>query len=505
VAGVVHHLEALQEVGHLHRARWSRVVSDATRWPADLVVVGRASAGVDVSAVMAGLKDDPATDGIPVLHALPPEVECTECRADVCLTGGWAPRQLARVAHVLMDLRRARFEVESAGPGGRRPLGQAERLETLGRLTGGIVHDFNNLLFVMTGQIDLARRLLAADHPALARLTPAFQAAEHAAALTRQLLAFGRGSSAHPRLVDMNAVVAQLDRMLQRLIGEDVEIQIRAGTALGWVRADVAQMEHLLLNLALNARDAMPRGGRLTIETRDVDIADRGLAAPVSPGRYVMLAVSDDGVGMDAETKGRIFEPFFTTKPEGRGSGLGLSTVRGIVDDAGGTILVESEPGLGTTFRIFLPCVDEQGEPSGLDAVSARLPRGGETVLVAEDSEPVREVTRELLAALGYSVLTASRGEEALAVARAHDGPIHLLLTDVVMPDLRGGSLAEQLVAERPEARVLYMSGYGDGVARTADGPGEHDLILRKPFDQDHLARAVRDALDRARTGGSDG
>jgi CheY-like chemotaxis protein len=264
-------------------------------------------------------------------------------------------------------------------------------------------------------------------------------------------------------------------------------------------------MEHLLLNLALNARDAMPRGGRLTIETRDVDIADRGLAAPVSPGRYVMLAVSDDGVGMDAETKGRIFEPFFTTKPEGRGSGLGLSTVRGIVDDAGGTILVESEPGLGTTFRIFLPCVDEQGEPSGLDAVSARLPRGGETVLVAEDSEPVREVTRELLAALGYSVLTASRGEEALAVARAHDGPIHLLLTDVVMPDLRGGSLAEQLVAERPEARVLYMSGYGDGVARTADGPGEHDLILRKPFDQGYLARAVRDALDRARTGGSDG
>jgi signal transduction histidine kinase/ActR/RegA family two-component response regulator len=501
---VVHHLDALQGLGQLERARWSAVVPYAARRPAHLVVVGQASAGVDGVRVIAGLKGHPATEDIPVLHALPPEADCTECRADVCLTGGWPARQLTRVAHVLLDLGRVRLQAEPAGLAAARA-GQAGRLETLGRLTGGIVHDFNNLLFVITGQIDLARRLLAADHPAFARLTPAFQAAEHAAELTRQLLAFGRSSRAHPRLVDMNAVVAQLDTMLQRLIGEDVQIEIRPGTALGWVRADVAEMEHLLLNLALNARDAMPRGGRLTIETRALEIAAAVSAPPARPGRYVVLAVSDDGVGMDAETQKRIFEPFFTTKAEGRGSGLGLSTVRRIVDDAGGTIQVDSEPGLGTTFRIVLPCADTQAESAGPDAVSAGLPRGGETVLVVEDSEPVREVTRELLATLGYAVLTAARGDEALSIAREHDGPIHLLLTDVVMPGLRGGSLAEQVVTERPEARVLYMSGYGDSVARGADGPAEHDTILRKPFDQERLAHAVREALDHGRSKAPDG
>jgi signal transduction histidine kinase len=234
-------------------------------------------------------------------------------------------------------------------------------MEALGRLTGGIVHDFNNLLFVITGQVELARRLLTPDHPAFARLAPVLHAAERAAALNRQLLAFGRGSPADPRPVDLNAVVAQLDRILQRLIGEGFRVEIRAGSGLGRVRADVTQMEQLVLNLALNARDAMPRGGRLVIETRDLEIAG-GADPPAPPGRYVMVSVRDEGVGMDEETRKQIFEPFFTTKPEGAGSGLGLATVARIVERHGGRIRVDSEPGRGTTFQVYLPSLDESAE-----------------------------------------------------------------------------------------------------------------------------------------------
>ena len=360
IAGVVHHLEGLQGLGHLQRARWSLVGPYAARWPADLVVVGRPLPGVDAVAVIAGLKDDPATRAIPVLHA-PSDAGCEECRADVCLSGGWSPGQLERVSRVLLELGQARARVETVGPSERRPAPHAERMEALGRLTGGIVHDFNNLLFVITGQIELARRQLTADHPAFARLAPALHAAERAAALNRQLLAFGRGSPADPRPLDLNAVVAQLDRMLQRVIGEGFRVEIRAGPGLGRVRADVTQMEQLLLNLALNARDAMPRGGRLVIETRDLEIAG-GADPPAPPGRYVMVAVCDEGVGMDEETRKRIFEPFFTTKPEGAGSGLGLATVARIVERHGGRIRVDSVPGRGTTFQVYLPCLDESAE-----------------------------------------------------------------------------------------------------------------------------------------------
>jgi len=284
----------------------------------------------------------------------------------------------------------------------------------------------------------------------------------------------------------VNAVVAQLDGMLQRVIGEDVQIEVRAGAGLGRVEADFAETEQLLLNLALNARDAMPHGGRLVIETKAV-------------GRHVMLAVSDDGMGMDQGTRQRIFEPFFTTKPEGAGSGLGLATVQRIVERQGGRIRVESAPGRGTTFRVYLPCVDPPAEIARPLAEPSDLPGGRETVLVAEDSDAVREVTRELLEALGYVVMTAARGEEALEVARAHPGPIDLLLADVVMPGMRGASLGEQLLAARPDARVLFMSGYGDGVAPGV--AGDREAVLRKPFDQDRLARAVREALDRGREG----
>ena len=356
VVGIVHHLEGLRDVGHLQRTRWSGLAPDAARWAADLVVVGRSSTGGDVVGVIAGLKVGPATRAIPVLHVAAPEAGCSECRADVCLSGESSPDQLARVARVLIELGQVRLRVEAAGHTERRPAPRAERMEALGRLTGGIVHDLNNLLFVITGQVELARRLLRPEHPAFARLVPALHAAERAAALNRQLLEFGRGSPADLRPVDLNAVVAQLDRMLQRVIGEDVKVEVRAGRGLGRVRGDVAEMERLLLNLALNARDAMPGGGRLTIETRDVEIAG-GSDPPAPPGRYVLVAVSDEGLGMDEETRKRIFEPFFTTKPEG--AGLGLATVNGIVELSGGCIRVDSEPGRGTTFQVYLPCLDE--------------------------------------------------------------------------------------------------------------------------------------------------
>ena len=265
-------------------------------------------------------------------------------------------------------------------------------------------------------------------------------------------------------------MVAQLDQMLQRVIGADVEIEMRAGAGLGRVRADPNQMEQLLLNLALNARDAMPGGGRLTIETRDVEIAG-GTAPPAPPGRYVMLVVSDEGVGMDSETQQSIFEPFFTTKPEG--AGLGLATVRSAVDRAGGLIRVDSAPGRGTTFQVYLPCADERSEPARRDESPARLAGGDETVLLVEDSEPVREVTRDLLSTLGYNVLAASNGREALAVLRAHAGPVHLLLADVVLPGLRGRTLAGRVAAERPGTRVLFMSGYGEGLAKDRGEFGE--------------------------------
>ena len=360
IAGVVHHIEGLQGLGNLQRARWSLVGPYAARWPADLVVVGRPLPGVDAVAVIAGLKDDPATRGIAVLHA-PSDVGCEECRADVCLSGGWSPGQLARVSRVLLELCQVRARVEAVGRTEGRPAPRAERMEALGRLTGGIVHDFNNLLFVITGQVELARRLLSREHPAFARLAPVLHAAERAAALNRQLLAFGRGSPEELCPVDLNAVVAQLDRMLQRVIGEGFRVEIRAGPGLGRVRADVTEMEQLLLNLALNARDAMPGGGRLTIETRDLEIAG-GADPPAPPGRYVMVAVCDEGVGMDEETRKRIFEPFFTTKPEGAGSGLGLATVHRIVERHGGRIRVDSVPGRGTTFQVYLPCLDESAE-----------------------------------------------------------------------------------------------------------------------------------------------
>jgi len=351
---------------------------------------------------------------------------------------------------------------------------------------------------VIMGYGEIAQRQLGPDHPVRSRVDQMLKAAERAAGLTRQLLAFSRKQIMQPRLLDLNATIADTHKMLGRLIGEDIDVVVHAAPGLGTVKADPGQIEQILLNLAVNARDAMPKGGSLTFETANVDL-DRGYAAAhptAEPGRYVMLAISDTGMGMDAETQQRIFEPFFTTKPEGQGTGLGLATVYGIVKQSGGHIWVYSEPGRGTTFKVYLPRVDEPTRTARPGGTPAEAPGGLETILLVEDTQTLREVIRETLEESGYTVLLASNGEEALALARQREGPIDLLLTDVVMPKLGGGDLARLLLALRPGIRVLYMSGYTNGAISQHSVLGEGVMLLEKPFTGDKLARAVREALD---------
>ncbi len=377
----------------------------------------------------------------------------------------------------------------------RRMLERAQRLEALGQLAGGIAHDFNNLLGVITGHSQLAQQLLPRDHPASSGIEQVVKASERAAALTHQLLSLSRAPSRGPHALDLNAVVDGVAAMLQRVISEDVEFDVRPGRALGSVRADPGEIEQILLNLALNARDAMPMGGRLGIETRNGVLTEETAAlAGLAAGQYVVLAVSDSGTGMDAPTRERIFEPFFTTKAEGRGSGLGLATVHGIVARCGGAILVDSTPGIGTTFQIYLPREDLPARPEQ-PAPAAREPaEGRETILLVEDADSVRDVTRELLEGLGYTVLAAAHGAQALALARAYPGPIQLLLTDVVMPRLGGGTLAAEVASLRPQIRVVYMSGYTTDALPRHALPGL--LLLQKPFTRDRLAQAIREAID---------
>jgi signal transduction histidine kinase len=380
-------------------------------------------------------------------------------------------------------------------------LRQAQKIEAIGRLAGGVAHDFNNILGVITGYGELAQRQLAPEHPARARVDQMMTAAGRAASLTRQLLVFSRREVTQPKLLDLNNIVADTQKMLGRLIGEDVELVIRAAAGLGTVKADPGQLEQIIMNLAVNARDAMPKGGSLTLETANAELDEDYAAAhpPTTPGGYVMLAISDTGVGMDQETQLRIFEPFFTTKPEGEGTGLGLATVYGIVTQGGGHISVYSEPGRGTTFKVYLPRVAELAEAGPAEAVPAERPRGSETLLLVEDTATLQEVIRETLEESGYTVLLASNGDAAMTVARERKGPIHLLLTDVVMPKLGGADLARLLSALRPEIRVLFMSGYTKGAISRHGLLGEEVLLLEKPFTGDKLARAVREALDRPR------
>ncbi len=374
---------------------------------------------------------------------------------------------------------------------------QSQKMEAVGRLAGGIAHDFNNLLTVITSYSDLLLEDLAPGDAKRDDLEQVRKAADGAAALTRQLLAFSRQQVVEPRVVSLNTVIEGLQKILRRVIGEDIELTTTLAPDLGAVRADVGQLEQVLMNLAVNARDAMPTGGKLTIETANVehdpDYAREQEAAAVS--RFVMLAVSDTGIGMDEATKARIFEPFFTTKELGKGTGLGLATVYGIVRQSGGFIWVYSEPGMGTTFKIYLPQVDAVAAAAAATAAPGASRRGTETVLLVEDAAAVRAVTHQALARQGYTVLDAPNGAEALRIAASHPGPIHLLLTDVVMPGLSGRQLSDQLARLRPDTKVLYTSGYTDD-AVVRHGVLESGIAyLQKPFTVDGLARKVREVL----------
>jgi PAS domain S-box-containing protein len=374
---------------------------------------------------------------------------------------------------------------------------QAQKMEAVGRLAGGVAHDFNNLLAVITGYGELVHRQLDRDHPLKGKVEQILKAAERAAGLTRQLLAFGRKLVLQPRILNLNAVVSDMEKMLRRLIKEDIELSTHLEPNLGSVRADPGQIEQVLMNLVVNARDAMPEEGRVTIETRNADVDAEYAAShlPARPGPYVMLAVTDTGSGMDASTQARIFEPFFSTKEAGKGTGLGLSTVFGIVEQSEGFIWVDSEVGVGTTFKIYLPRMDAEA-PLVQEEGPGPLLRGTETVLLVEDEASLREMLRETLEANGYSVLPARDGVEALQIAEAHAGPIQIMVTDVIMPGMSGPKIVELVARARPETKVLYVSGYSDDfVSRNGlIGPGR--AFLSKPFGPEVLLRRVRDTLD---------
>jgi len=371
---------------------------------------------------------------------------------------------------------------------------QAQKMEAVGRLAAGVAHDFNNLLTIINGHSGLMLRRLSSENPAWDSFAEIKDAGERAAGLTRQLLAFSRQQVRKSTVLNLNTLVTNSIKMLRRLIGEDIELVFNAVPELGMVCADAGQIEQILMNLAVNSRDAMPKGGRLTIETSNL-LADEasGTAPYVQPGAYVMLTVSDTGCGMDAETQSRIFEPFFTTKGQGKGTGLGLATVYGIIKQSGGYIWVSSEVGKGTTFRIYLPVVEGVPETAEVHGAGSG---GSETVLLVEDEAKLRSLVRRVLETEGYLVLEALDCMEALLIASRHKGHIHMLLTDVVMPVMSGCELAERLAKRRPEMKILYMSGYTD------DRIFRHGILesgvafLQKPFAPESLAHKVREVLD---------
>lgn len=377
-------------------------------------------------------------------------------------------------------------------------LRQAQKMEAIGRLAGGIAHDFNNILTVIKGVCQLSLLDLREADPLYAHLKEIERSVERAADLTRQLLAFSRKQIMDLEVFDLNRVIRDLYKMLRRILGEDIELETFLTEDLGRVKADLSQLEQVIVNLTVNARDAMPKGGKLTIETANVELNEEYARKHigVQPGRYVMLSISDTGVGMTKEVQERIFEPFFTTKEMGKGTGLGLSTVYGIVKQSGGNIWVYSEPGEGTTFKIYLPRVDEplSGQK---EEVIGEIPGGRETILVVEDEETVRKLAVRLLKRQGYKVLEASGGGEAFVLCEKYKEPIHLILSDVVMPGMSGREVVERLQKIHPEAKVLYMSGYTDNVIVHHGILEEGIEFLQKPFTLEGLARKVREVLDK--------
>jgi nitrogen-specific signal transduction histidine kinase len=369
---------------------------------------------------------------------------------------------------------------------------QARKLESVGRLAGGVAHDFNNLLTVIVGYSQLLQVKLY-DQPELNSYVEEIgKAGERATALTQQLLAFSRNQRLQPVVFDLNVLVADMQKMLNRLIGEDVELRHVLDPRPCRVLADPGQMGQVLMNLVANARDAMPLGGELVLETRNVELGARsaGWHADLAAGRYVELAVTDTGVGMDENTRAHIFEPFFTTKGRGQGTGLGLATVFGIVKQSGGHIWVDSAPGCGSSFTICLPATDEAAARPAAGAAPPKTQRGSETILLVEDQEDVRVIVRASLCALGYHVLDAASPAEALSLLSDGAEPLQLLITDMVMPGMNGKQLAQEILAQRPGLRVLYMSGYTESAVAGRD-------YLQKPFAPQVLAQRVREILDR--------
>ena len=373
---------------------------------------------------------------------------------------------------------------------------QAQKMEAVGRLAGGIAHDFNNLLTVIIGYADLLRDRLADRKEDRHFADSVWQAAKKATLVTQQLLAFSRKQVVTPRVVDLNHAVEDVGKLLPRLIGEDIQITFTLARDAGKIKVDPGQIEQVVINLAVNARDAMPTGGRLTFETANVHLTDGDCRRlhDVSPGAYLRFSVTDTGQGMDALTQSRVFEPFFTTKEKGEGTGLGLATVYGIVKQSAGDIVLQSEPGRGARFDLYFPRVDVVAESEPVPSL-ARAPQGSETILLVEDEESVRALVRQVLKRKGYTVLEAAHVSQAIDLSREHAGHIDLLVTDVVMPEMSGRDLAAQLTVERPDMKVLYMSGYTDDAALRHGILPRGTSFLQKPFTPDSLVRAIRDVI----------
>ncbi|MCL5883844.1 MAG: MEDS domain-containing protein [Deltaproteobacteria bacterium] len=377
-------------------------------------------------------------------------------------------------------------------------LRQAQKMEAVGRLAGGIAHDFNNLLTAINGYSDLLIQQMEETDPRRREVEEIRKAGDRAASLTRQLLAFSRRQILQPKVVDLNVVVSHIEKMLHRLIGEDVKLLISLRRNLWPVMADPGQIEQVIMNLAVNSRDAMPAGGTLAIETANVELSEAIPLGPIAvpPGSHVVLTVSDTGCGMDKQTKAHLFEPFFTTKEKGKGTGLGLAMVYGIVKQSGGYILVDSEAGKGTTFKIYLPRIEGEALPAALEILPAVPPTGRETVLVVEDQGEVRNLVEEILCMQGYTVLKASNGEEALRLGRTVKKPIDLLLTDMVMPGMGGRELAERMHGISPGMKVLFMSGYAEEGTFPPGRTRQEMVFIQKPFSAATLAHKVREVLD---------
>jgi len=413
--------------------------------------------------------------------------------------GIWVPFSEDLYVHYIFEITdRKRAEAEKGKL--QVQLQQAMKMEAVGRLAGGVAHDFNNLLTAIIGNVSLAQGKLSLSDPVAGVLMEANKAADRAASLIQQLLAFSRKQIIEPKVLNLNDLIADLNAMLVRLIQEDIKIQILPGKDLGVVKVDAGQFQQILVNLVVNARDAMPGGGKIVIETSNVDLDDGYCAGRpyVKPGRFVMMAVSDTGHGMSEEVKSHIFEPFFTTKTKGSGTGLGLATTYGAVKQAGGSIEVYSEVGIGTIFNIYLPRVEGEASKLVRDDLPQKLLGGTETVLLVEDDDIVRDMCVRILEELGYSVLRASNGKEAIALSKGHGGRIDLLMTDVVMPGMNGGELATQLILHHPEMRVLFTSGYTENAIVHHGVLDDAVSFLGKPYSLSALAKKIREVLDKA-------